>query len=87
MTEFHRRPLPPFVIATADQELAAVNELLSALIDTWRARQPAYDAENFDHMERVCCFMVGDVLPAAAPKGILAALAAAVVRLSYLEES
>ena len=74
--EFHKPELPPFVLAAADQELAAVDDLLDTLIDQWRNRQRQFDRNDF---------MVADVLPSAAARGILAALSVAIVRLSELE--
>lgn len=83
--EFHKPELPPFVLAAADQELAAVGDLLDTLIDQWRHRQRQFDRNDFDRLGRISCFMMADVLPLAAPRGILAALAVAIVRLSELE--
>ena len=83
--EFHKPELPPFVLAAADQELAAVDDLLDTLIDQWRNRQRQFDRNDIDRLGRISCFMVADVLPSAAARGILAALSVAIVRLSELE--
>ena len=64
---------------------AAVDDLLDTLIDQWRNRQRQFDRNDFDRLGRISCFMVADVLPSAAARGILAALSVAIVRLSELE--
>ena len=74
--------VPPHVIAGADQELAAVEQLLDLLIRRWNFRQKYYDAAELDHVARISAFLVADVRTAAVPFGLLAALTVAISRLA-----
>ena len=85
MADFQRGDVPPHVLAMADQELASVNALLNELIAQWHRRQPEFDTLGFDDLARICSFMLADVLGAAVPKGILAALTVAITRLARLD--
>ena len=87
MSIFRKGEVPPHIIAMADQEMAAVEQLLDQLIAQWHKRQPEFDQHGFDPVQRVACFMVGDVQPCAVPRGIYAALTAAVVRLARQAEN
>ncbi|WP_066904417.1 hypothetical protein [Mycolicibacterium houstonense] len=81
--------MPEFVpgeLAAADQELAALCGVLSELVDRWRALGIGFDLLDFDFLDRVAAFMVGDVRPRLDANGLLAVVAIAVDRIVKLED-
>ena len=83
MDEFRKPDMPPHVIAVADQELAAINDLIDWLVE-WDERQEFFDTLQYDELARVCSFMMSHVLHAAKTGGMLSALTVAVIRLARL---
>lgn len=56
-------PLPPHIIALADQELAATDTVLDYLIVHWQSLQPYFDREGFDRLKRITTFMGSELIP------------------------
>lgn len=76
----------PWELAVADQELARFSGLLGELVDRRRALEVGFELLDFDFLDRIAAFMVGDVRPRLDENGLLAVVALAVDRIVRLED-
>ena len=75
--------VPPHIIAVADQELAATDSTLTALISRWNDLGVLHDELGSDRLRRVTSFLASDLVPHRLL--VWALLAVAIERLADAE--
>jgi hypothetical protein len=75
--------VPPHIIAIADQELAATDTALAALIERWNSLTPLHDELGSDRLRRITSFLASELIPQQML--VWALLAAAIERLASVE--